>query len=95
MGPGIGVNIECVVDSGNVGVMKPDPRIFQAAIDLMGLDPDQVLVRRRHARFRRRWRPPGRHPPGRWIHLGLHFDAGYERISSLAALAQLIATAPE
>ena len=25
VGPGIGVDIECVIDSGNVGVMKPDP----------------------------------------------------------------------
>src|ERR1019366_3927279 len=42
VGPGIGVDIECVVDSGNVGVMKPDPRIFEAALDLLGLDADQV-----------------------------------------------------
>jgi FMN phosphatase YigB (HAD superfamily) len=27
--------------------------------------------------------------------LGLHFDAGYDRISSLSALAELIARAPE
>jgi FMN phosphatase YigB (HAD superfamily) len=46
VGPGIGVEIECVVDSGNVGVMKPDPRIFQAAIDLLGLDSRPGLVRR-------------------------------------------------
>jgi len=95
VGPGIGVNIECVVDSGNVGVMKPDPRIFQAAIDLMGLDPDQVwyvgdmpafdVVGARRAGIRPFLMDP----------LGLHLDAGYERISSLSALAELIATAPE
>lgn len=95
VGPGVGVNIECVVDSGNVGVMKPDPRIFQAAIDLMGLDPDQVwyvgdmpafdVVGARRAGIRPVLMDP----------LGLHLDAGYDRISSLAALAELIATAPE
>lgn len=95
VGPGIGVNIECVVDSGNVGVMKPDPRIFQAAIDLLGLDPDQVwyvgdmpaidVVGARRAGIRPYLMDP----------LGLHHDAGYERVSSLAALAELIATAPE
>ena len=95
VGPGIGVNIECVVDSGNVGVMKPDPRIFQAAIDLLGLDPDQVwyvgdmpaidVVGARRAGIRPFLMDP----------LGLHLDAGYERISSLAALAELIATTPE
>jgi FMN phosphatase YigB (HAD superfamily) len=93
VGPGIGVDIECVVDSGNVGVMKPDPRIFQAAIDLLGLEPDQVwyvgdmpaidVVGARRAGIRPYLMDP----------LGLHLDAGYERISSLAALAELIATA--
>jgi FMN phosphatase YigB (HAD superfamily) len=92
VGPGIGVEIECVVDSGNVGVMKPDPRIFQAAVDLLGLEPDQVwyvgdmpaidVVGARRAGIRPYLMDP----------LGLHLDADYERISSLAALAELIAT---
>jgi FMN phosphatase YigB (HAD superfamily) len=38
VGPGIGVDVECVIDSGNVGVMKPDPRIFAIALDAMGVD---------------------------------------------------------
>lgn len=94
VGPGIGVEIECVVDSGNVGVMKPDPRIFQAALDLLGLEPDQVwyvgdipaidVVGARRAGIRPYLMDP----------LGLHLDAEYERISSLAALAEMIATAP-
>jgi putative hydrolase of the HAD superfamily len=93
VGPGLGVDIECVIDSGNVGVMKPDPRIFQAAIDLLGLEADQVwyvgdmpaidVVGARRAGIRPYLMDP----------LGLHLDAGYERISSLAALAELIATA--
>ena len=93
VGPGVGVDIECVVDSGNVGVMKPDPRIFQAAIDLLGVEPDQVwyvgdmpaidVVGARRAGIRPYLMDP----------LGLHLDADYERISSLAALAELIATA--
>jgi FMN phosphatase YigB (HAD superfamily) len=92
VGPGIGVEIECVIDSGNVGVMKPDPRIFQAAVDLLGLEPGQVwyvgdmpaidVVGARRAGIQPYLMDP----------LGLHFDAGYERISSLAALAELIAT---
>jgi putative hydrolase of the HAD superfamily len=95
VGPGIGVDIECVVDSGNVGVMKPDPRIFQAALDLLGLESDQVwyvgdmpaidVVGARRAGIRPYLMDP----------LGLHLEAGYERIPSLAALAELIATAPE
>jgi FMN phosphatase YigB (HAD superfamily) len=93
VGAGIGVEIECVVDSGNVGVMKPDARIFQAAIDLLGLEPDQVwyvgdmpaidVVGARRAGIRPYLMDP----------LGLHLNANYRRISCLAALADLIAMA--
>src|SRR5437870_636138 len=27
VGPGLGVEVDCIIDSGAVGVMKPDPRI--------------------------------------------------------------------
>ena len=93
VGPGIGVDIECVIDSGNVGVMKPDPRIFEVAIDLLSLDVDQIwyvgdmpaidVVGARRAGIRPFLMDP----------LGLHFDASYERIPSLVGLAELIATA--
>jgi putative hydrolase of the HAD superfamily len=92
VGPGIGVDIECVLDSGNVGIMKPDPRIFEAAIDLLGLNADQVwyvgdmpaidVIGARRAGIRPFLMDP----------LGLHLDASYERIPSLAALAELIAS---
>jgi len=90
VGPGIGVEIECVVDSGNVGVMKPDPRIFVAAVDLLGLRAEQVwyvgdmpaidVIGARRAGIRPFLMDP----------LGLHLDASYERVPSLAALADLI-----
>lgn len=35
-GPGDGVEVRFVVDSGNVGVEKPDPHIFDFALDLLG-----------------------------------------------------------
>ncbi len=95
VGPGIGVEIECVVDSGNVGVMKPDPRIFEVAIDLLGLDADQIwyvgdmpaidVVGARRAGIRPILMDP----------LNLHLDAGYERTPSLVALAEMIATASQ
>jgi FMN phosphatase YigB (HAD superfamily) len=90
VGPGVGVEVECVVDSGNVGVMKPDPRIFEAAVDLLGLQVEQVwyvgdmpaidVVGARRAGIRPFLMDP----------LGLHLDASYERVPSLAALADLI-----
>ena len=42
VGPGIGVRVDCVIDSGEVGVLKPDPRIFAIALDAMGLAPKDV-----------------------------------------------------
>ena len=41
VGTGIGVNVECVIDSGAVGIEKPDPRIFELALISMRLRPDQ------------------------------------------------------
>ena len=90
VGPGMGVPIECVVDSGNVGVMKPDPRIFHAALDLLGLDaaatwyvgdmPAIDVVGARRAGLRPFVIDP----------LGLHHDADYDRTASLASLASAI-----
>jgi len=37
VGPGTGVEVETLVDSGVVGVSKPDPRIFEMALDALGL----------------------------------------------------------
>jgi putative hydrolase of the HAD superfamily len=42
VGPGIGVQVDCVIDSGEVGVLKPDPRIFAIALDALGLEPEHV-----------------------------------------------------
>ncbi len=37
VGAGVGVEVECIIDSGAVGVAKPDPRIFHLALDAMGV----------------------------------------------------------
>ena len=37
VGPGLGVEVDCVIDSGVVGVSKPDPRIFHLALDAIGV----------------------------------------------------------
>lgn len=42
VGAGLGVPVECVIDSGEVGVNKPDPRIFTIALSAMGLQPEQA-----------------------------------------------------
>jgi len=93
VGPGVGVPVECVVDSGAVGVMKPDPRIFRVALDLLDLPPERVwyvgdmpgidVVGARRAGIRPFLVDP----------LGLHHHAGYDRVASLAELAARIAAA--
>jgi putative hydrolase of the HAD superfamily len=43
LGAGPGVAVEVVTDSGILGIGKPDPRVFQATIDALGLPPDRIL----------------------------------------------------
>lgn len=90
VGPGVGVDVTCVIDSGAVGVMKPDPRIFELALDALGVDADATwyvgdipgidIVGARRAGVR----------PFLFDPLGLHHGADYDRVSSLADLARLV-----
>jgi FMN phosphatase YigB (HAD superfamily) len=90
VGPGLGVEVDCVIDSGAVGVMKPDPRIFRLALDAMDVDADDAwyvgdmpgidVVGARRAGLRPFLVDP----------LGLHTDAGYDRVESLQELARLV-----
>lgn len=41
-GPGPGVEVSCLVDSGAVGVEKPDPRIFDFALEILGIPPEEI-----------------------------------------------------
>jgi putative hydrolase of the HAD superfamily len=95
VGPGIGVAVECVIDSGAVGVMKPDPRIFRLALDAMAISaadawyvgdmPGIDVVGARAA---------GLHPvlmdPYQF-----HLDADYARVSSLTELATMLRAGSE
>ena len=40
---GIDRLFDCVIDSGCVGVEKPDPRIFEIALERFGVDPQRAL----------------------------------------------------
>ena len=42
VGPGMGVPVVCVVDSHVVGVAKPDPRIFDGAVEAIGVAPERI-----------------------------------------------------
>jgi putative hydrolase of the HAD superfamily len=43
VGQGPGVSVLTIVDSGVVGVAKPDPTIFDFALPVLGLDPSDVI----------------------------------------------------
>jgi putative hydrolase of the HAD superfamily len=91
VGPGVGVDVECVIDSGAVGIMKPDPRIFHLALDAMAITADDAwyvgdmpgidVVGARRA---------GLHPVVMDPY-ELHLDADYDRVGSLEELAKRIA----
>lgn len=91
VGPGLGVRVECVIDSGEVGIQKPDPRIFHVALDALGVDaadawyvgdmPGIDVVGARAAGLRPFVMDP----------FGLHEQADYDRVRSLHEVAALIA----
>ncbi len=43
VGPGQGVPVQTIIDSGVVGVSKPDPTIFQFALTTLDLHPSDVM----------------------------------------------------
>ena len=87
VGTGPGVEVEVIVDSTVVGVAKPDPRIFEIALDAHGRGRRGLLVRRRHAGLRRRRRPQRGAATVPVDPVQLHLDADYDRIGSLSELA--------
>jgi putative hydrolase of the HAD superfamily len=93
VGPGIGVPVECVIDSGAVGVMKPDPRIFHLALDAMAITPaDAWYIGDMPGIDVVGARAAGLHPvvmdPYQF-----HLDADYDRVSSLTELATVVRAA--
>ena len=43
VGPGTGIAVAAIVDLGAVGVAKPDPRIFELALELAGTTADRAI----------------------------------------------------
>ncbi|MBK5288886.1 MAG: HAD hydrolase-like protein [Acidimicrobiia bacterium] len=90
VGPGGGIEVGCLIDSGSVGVMKPDPRIFElglTALDIAAADtwylgdmPAFDVVGARRAGIRPFLMDP----------LDLHLEQDYDRVGSLLELADRI-----
>lgn len=87
VGPGLGVEVGTLIDSGVVGVAKPDPVIFKLALDALGSEasdciyvgdmPGIDVVGARRSGIR----PVVMDP------FALQLDADYERVASLAEVA--------
>jgi putative hydrolase of the HAD superfamily len=90
VGPGTGVPVECVIDSGAVGVSKPDPRIFRIALEAMQVAPaDAWYVGDTPAIDVTGARAAGLEPIVMDPY-GLHEDADYVRVRSLGEVATLV-----
>ncbi len=90
VGPGPGTEVFAIVDSGAVGVAKPDPAIFDLALDLVGVTADRAIhVGDAYQYDVRGARAAGIRPilvdP-----LGLRDDADCERVASLVDVAALL-----
>jgi len=91
VGPGPGVAVHAIVDSGAVGVAKPDPRIFHLALEAVGTTADRAIhVGDAYQYDVRGARAAGVRPllvdP-----LGIRDDVDCERVRSLLDVAALLA----
>lgn len=90
VGPGPGVEVAAIIDSGAVGVAKPDPRIFDLALAATETTADRAVhVGDAYQYDVRGARAAGIHPvlvdP-----LGLRTDVDCDRIEHLAELVELL-----
>jgi FMN phosphatase YigB (HAD superfamily) len=90
VGPGLGVAVDCVIDSGNVGVMKPDERIFKIALEALDLAPDEVWYLGDMPAIDAVGATRGGLRPFIVDPLGIHDSDEYTPVASLAALAELV-----
>jgi putative hydrolase of the HAD superfamily len=90
VGPGPGVEVRAIIDSGAVGVAKPDPRIFELALAVTGASAARAVHVGDAYQFDVRGaRAAGVHPvlvdP-----LGLRTDVDCDRIERLVDLVDLL-----
>jgi len=90
VGPGRGVEVRCVVDSGTVGVEKPDPAIFEPALEILDIPPGEVWYVGDTPAFdivgaRRAGLQPVLMDP-----FGINDDFGTPTVGSLAEVADLL-----
>jgi len=90
VGDGPGTPIAGIIDSGAVGVAKPDPRIFELALDVVGATADRAI----HVGDTYQYDVLGARAAGiRPVlvdHLGTRVDVDCDRVSHLIEVADLL-----
>lgn len=90
VGPGPGVEVAAIIDSGVVGVAKPDPEIFRHALEAAGTTADRAI----HVGDAYQYDVLGARAAG--VHpvlvdpLGIRHDADCHRVASLLEVVDLL-----
>lgn len=90
VGPGPGTEVLAIVDSGAVGVAKPDPAIFHLALDLVGTTPDRAIHVGDAYQYDVRGARAAGVRPVLVDPLGIRLDADCERVASLVDVPALL-----
>ncbi len=90
VGPGDGVEVFAIVDSGALGIAKPDPAIFHHALELVGATPDRAIHVGDAYQYDVRGARAAGVRPVLVDPLGIRTDADCERIASLVEVVALI-----
>ena len=90
VGPGPGTEVFAIVDSGAVGVAKPDPAIFELALDLVGATADRAIHVGDAYQYDVRGARAAGVRPVLVDPLGIRTDADCERVASLLDVLALL-----
>lgn len=90
VGPGPGVEVAAIIDSGVVGVAKPDPGIFHLALDAVGATADRAIHVGDAYQYDVRGARAAGIRPVLVDPLGIRDDADCDRVASLVDVAALL-----
>lgn len=90
VGPGPGVALQALIDSGVVGIEKPDPRIFALALTACGVDPDAAVHVGASRRTDVAWAVAAGIRPLHMDPFGLCPDRSHEHIRTLREVIELV-----
>ena len=90
VGPGAGTEVLAIVDSGAVGVAKPDPAIFHLALEIAGTTADRAIHVGDAYQYDVRGARAAGVRPVLVDPLGLRHDADCDRVASLVDVVALL-----